>query len=239
MEAVLQNSALLPLLLPTSSRPSLYPVSIPQTLSLSFSSSLFPPRFPIHISSRSHSLPGFFSHPSRNSRPFHVSASAVAVQKTGKDRSPVDVLVTETKEPNSSVRLSVEVPPAVCQQCYRKVIDEFARQAKIPGFRPGKKVPENILVNYIGRNNVQQAAIEATLKKTLPQAMASLLGPTTKEGGTPIEFQGGLIRYRDQSSLRILRGSNTWYQSRVLSILLLFHLRRCHSVAHHLPKQFP
>ncbi|CAL9769426.1 unnamed protein product [Musa acuminata subsp. burmannicoides] len=178
MEAVLLNSALR-LLLPTRSRPSLYPVSIPQTLS--FSSSLSPPRFPIRISSRSHSLPGFFSHPSRNWRPFHVSASAVAVQKTGKDRSPADVLVTETKEPNSSVRLSVEVPPAVCQQCYRKVLDEFAKQAKIPGFRPGKKVPENILVNYIGGNNVQQAAIEATLKKTLPQAMASVEGRALKD----------------------------------------------------------
>lgn len=103
------------------------------------------------------------------------------MQKTGKDRSPADVLVTETKEPNSSVRLSVEVPPAVCQQCYRKVLDEFAKQAKIPGFRPGKKVPENILVNYIGGNNVQQAAIEAILKKTLPQAMASVEGRALKD----------------------------------------------------------
>ncbi|CAL9098092.1 unnamed protein product [Musa textilis] len=178
MEAVLLNSALR-LLLPTRCRPSFYPVSIPQTVS--FSSGLSPPRFRIRIFSRSHSLPGFFSHPSRNSRPFHVSASAVAVQKTGKDRSPADVLVTETKEPNSSVRLSVEVPPAVCQQCYRKVLDEFANQAKIPGFRPGKKVPENILVNYIGRNNVQQAAIEATLKRTLPQAMASVEGRALKD----------------------------------------------------------
>ncbi|RRT38304.1 hypothetical protein B296_00049966 [Ensete ventricosum] len=123
MEAVLQNSALLPLLLPTRSRPSLYAVSIPQTLSLSFSSSLFPPRFPIRISSRSHSLPGFFSHPSRNSRPFHVSASAVAVQKTGKDRSPVDVLVTETKEPNSSVSSFLLLLRCVCRDRLRAVAE--------------------------------------------------------------------------------------------------------------------
>ncbi|KAG6503783.1 hypothetical protein ZIOFF_036107 [Zingiber officinale] len=73
----------------------------------------------------------------------------------------------------SIIRLSVEVPPAINQECYGEVLDEFSKKAKVPGFRQGKKVPENILLNYIGRQNIQQAVVEATLKKTLPHAMSS------------------------------------------------------------------
>ncbi|XP_042410250.1 trigger factor-like protein TIG, Chloroplastic [Zingiber officinale] len=74
----------------------------------------------------------------------------------------------------SIIRLSVEVPPAISQECYGEVLDEFSKKAKVPGFRQGKKVPENILLNYIGRQNIQQAVVEATLKKTLPHAMSSV-----------------------------------------------------------------
>ncbi|XP_038975916.1 trigger factor-like protein TIG, Chloroplastic isoform X1 [Phoenix dactylifera] len=174
MELVV-NSALH--LLPSRSRPSLLSSSSTEMPS---SKNLMPASSPKLASSR-HSFPRVSSSPSQNSRPFVVSANAVAVQHAEKDRFPADVRVTETKEPRSSVRLSVEVPPAVCQECYRKVLDEFAKRSKVPGFRPGKKIPENILVNYIGRQNIQQAAIEAILKKTLPQAMSSVEGRALKD----------------------------------------------------------
>lgn len=29
------------------------------------------------------------------------------------------------------VRLSVEVPPAVCEDCYKRVLNEFMKQAKV------------------------------------------------------------------------------------------------------------
>ncbi|KAG6478950.1 hypothetical protein ZIOFF_062398 [Zingiber officinale] len=90
------------------------------------------------------SLPRLHSPPSRNPGPFRAQVSVSAAQKT-KDRLPADLIVTETKGPHSTV----------------------------PGFRQGKKVPENILLNYIGRQNIQQAVVEATLKKTLPHAMSS------------------------------------------------------------------
>ena len=32
------------------------------------------------------------------------------------------------------VRLSVEVPPAVCDDCYKRVISEFMKQAKVKSF---------------------------------------------------------------------------------------------------------
>ncbi|KAG6472727.1 hypothetical protein ZIOFF_070204 [Zingiber officinale] len=114
------------------------------------------------------SLPRLHSPPSRNPGPFRAQVSVSAAQKT-KDRLPADLIVTETKG------LSVEVPPAISQECYGEVLDEFSKKAKVPGFRQGKKVPENILLNYIGRQNIQQAVVEATLKKTLPHAMSSFV----------------------------------------------------------------
>lgn len=29
------------------------------------------------------------------------------------------------------IRLSVEVPPAVCEDCYKRVMNEFMKQAKV------------------------------------------------------------------------------------------------------------
>ncbi|KAG6470221.1 hypothetical protein ZIOFF_071283 [Zingiber officinale] len=117
-------------------------------------------------------LPRLHSPPSRNPGPFRAQVSVSAAQKM-KDRLPANLIVTETKGPHSTIRLSVEVPPAISQECYGEVLDEFSKKAKVPGFRQGKKVPENILLNYIGRQNIQQAVVEATLKKTLPHAMSS------------------------------------------------------------------
>lgn len=50
----------------------------------------------------------------------------------------------------------------------------FVPCTQVPGFRPGKKIPENILINYIGKQYVQQAAVESILKRTLPHAMSSV-----------------------------------------------------------------
>uniref|UniRef100_A0A6V7QQZ4 peptidylprolyl isomerase n=1 Tax=Ananas comosus var. bracteatus TaxID=296719 RepID=A0A6V7QQZ4_ANACO len=132
-------------------------------------------------SSSRHFFPCFSADSSRNPSRLAVFAGAVDVDKAERNRFPADVRVTETREPHSTVRLNVEVPPAVCQECYRKALDEFSKRLKVPGFRPGKKIPENILVNYVGRESVQQAAIEAVLKRTLPRAMSSVEGRALKD----------------------------------------------------------
>ncbi|KAA8527013.1 hypothetical protein F0562_008758 [Nyssa sinensis] len=111
---------------------------------------------------------------------FVVSASTAALDAV-KDQLPADIEVKETQEPNSRVRLSVEVPPVVCEDCYKRVMNEFMKQAKVPGFRPGKKVPENILISYVGKQNVQKATIESILKRTLPHAMSSVTGRALKD----------------------------------------------------------
>ncbi|MFS7929046.1 putative peptidylprolyl isomerase [Helianthus anomalus] len=109
------------------------------------------------------------------------AAAAPPLTETVKDPLPADLVVAETQEPNCRIRLSVEVPPIVCDDCYKRVINEFMKKAKVPGFRPRKKVPESILVSYIGKDNVRKAAVEAILKRTLPHAMSSIESRALKD----------------------------------------------------------
>ncbi|KAG6637353.1 hypothetical protein CIPAW_11G172700 [Carya illinoinensis] len=55
------------------------------------------------------------------------------------------------------------------------------KQAKVPGFRPGKNVPESILLSHVGKKNVQKATVESILKRTLPHAMASVTGKALRD----------------------------------------------------------
>ncbi|KAK4803450.1 hypothetical protein SAY86_003267 [Trapa natans] len=129
-------------------------------------------------------------------------AASVAVG-TESDRLPADIQVTEAEEPNCRVRLSVEVPPAVCQDCYRRVIKEFMKQAKVPGFRPGKSVPESILLSYVGKQNVQKATVESILKRTLPHAMSSVSGRALKDSVRIMTKYSDMEQaYSSNSSLR-------------------------------------
>ncbi|XP_061342194.1 trigger factor-like protein TIG, Chloroplastic [Gastrolobium bilobum] len=116
-----------------------------------------------------------------SSSPFTVSASSSSsssssvARGTENDPLPADLKVSETEEPNSRIRLHVEVPPLVCEDCYKRVIADLTKQAKIPGFRPGK-VPESILVSYVGSKNVEKATVESILRRTLSHALESVTG---------------------------------------------------------------
>lgn len=128
-------------------------------------------------------LPSFYRQTKRPSflRKFASLASSSIAVGPSNDRLPADIKVTETPEPNSRIRLSVEVPPAVCEDCYKRVMNEFTKQAKVPGFRPGKDVPESILLSYVGKQNVQKATVESILKRTLPHAMSSVTGRALRD----------------------------------------------------------
>ncbi|ESQ42931.1 hypothetical protein EUTSA_v10013195mg [Eutrema salsugineum] len=110
-----------------------------------------------------------------------AEASPAVEPSVKEDRLPADLQVTETKAPNSSVKLSVEVPAIVCEDCYQRVLSEFMKMAKVPGFRPGKRVPENIIVGFVGRQYVLRATVESILKRTLPHAMESVTGKALKD----------------------------------------------------------
>ncbi|KAG4952932.1 hypothetical protein JHK87_038526 [Glycine soja] len=64
----------------------------------------------------------------------------------------------------------------------RKYVNgELCDGKEIPGFRPGKKVPESILISYVGSQNVQKATIESILRRTLSHAMTSVTGRALQE----------------------------------------------------------
>nr|AKM76849.1 trigger factor type chaperone family protein [Pelargonium incrassatum] len=111
--------------------------------------------------------------PRNSSRTKRSPTSSPVADATELEKLPADLTVTETQEPNSRLSLSVQVPQAVCEECYQVVLDEFKRQTKVPGFRPGK-LPEHVLLNYIGKQNVQNAVIESILKRTLPHALSAV-----------------------------------------------------------------
>ncbi|KAL9233676.1 hypothetical protein vseg_008640 [Gypsophila vaccaria] len=161
------------------------------TLSFTLSSLKKPPSFHFnktHLNSLSKPLN--FSPLSRQISHLHYSfprtptqlhASTSSTADVEKDKLPADIHVVETLEPNSRVRLSVNVPPAVCHDCYKRVMREISKQAKVPGFRPGKPVPDSILLSFAGKENVQRATIESILKRTLPHAMSSVNGIALKD----------------------------------------------------------
>ncbi|MED6160984.1 hypothetical protein PIB30_056385 [Stylosanthes scabra] len=159
-----------------------------------------------HVLHHFQQQPYLFHHHQSSSSSFKVSASSSSVAASSKeelDRLPAELNVTETQEPNSRVRLQVEVPPVVCEDCYKRVIAEFTKQAKVPGFRPGKPVPESILLGYVGRDNVQKATIESILRRTLPHAMTSVTGKALPDSVRIVSKFSDLEKiYSSQGSLR-------------------------------------
>ncbi|BBN08068.1 trigger factor [Marchantia polymorpha subsp. ruderalis] len=111
---------------------------------------------------------------------FVVNTVAVANESVT-TTTPMGLEVVETDRPNCRVQLSITVPANICKSAYNDVIKEFSKKAKVPGFRPGKRIPENVLVNYIGPAQVRSSAVEAILKKTLPEALSSVAGRALKE----------------------------------------------------------
>ncbi|KAJ4753157.1 Trigger factor [Rhynchospora pubera] len=132
-----------------------------------------------HLSNPTSFSPLLFS---SSRRSVMVCASAVELKKTEKEYFPVSgIRVTESELPNSCLKLSVEVSPRICLQCYNSSLDEYSKHLKVHGFRPGQRLPENLIANYVGRENMQKAAIEAILKKTLPEAMSSVEGRAVRD----------------------------------------------------------
>ncbi|KAH7844583.1 hypothetical protein Vadar_029661 [Vaccinium darrowii] len=195
------TTSTLPQFKPTSSSPSLslsnpfFPQSNHSSTTHRFfiSHKLSPP-------SRQFSL--LHTQSSRLSTVFAASASSAALADV-EDQLPADIEVTEKKEPNSRARLSVEVPPAVCEDCYKRILKEFMKMSKVPGFRPGKAVPESILIGHVGKRNVRQATVESILDRTLPHAMSSVSGRALKDSVRIVtKFSDMEETFSPQNSLR-------------------------------------
>lgn len=78
--------------------------------------------------------------------------------------------VTQEKLPASRVGLEIEITPEMSKQAYEKTLQQFTRNANIPGFRPGK-VPRPILIQRLGPKRIKMAVLEELIDEGLKRAI--------------------------------------------------------------------
>lgn len=78
--------------------------------------------------------------------------------------------VTQEKLPASQIGLEIEIAPEKTKQTYEKVIQNYARQANISGFRKGK-VPRQILLQRLGKTRIKAAALEELIQDSIGEAV--------------------------------------------------------------------
>lgn len=72
---------------------------------------------------------------------------------------------TNTPLPNSRLQLEFEVPPERLAKAIDQAVVRLARQARVPGFRPGK-APRSMLERVLGPGVVLDEAIEQLVDET-------------------------------------------------------------------------
>lgn len=78
--------------------------------------------------------------------------------------------VTQEKLPNSQMGLEIEIPAEISKQAYERKLQEFTRNANIPGFRKGK-VPRQVLIQRFGSTNIKAATVEDLIKTKFEEAV--------------------------------------------------------------------
>ncbi len=78
--------------------------------------------------------------------------------------------VTQEKLPASQIGLEIEIAPEKTKQTYEKVIQNYAKQANVSGFRKGK-VPRQILLQRLGKTRIKAAAIEELIQDSIGEAI--------------------------------------------------------------------
>ncbi len=105
-------------------------------------------------------------------------------------------MTVEIVEVSSCKRsLAVEIPPQEVEQEVEKLAREYARNVKVPGFRPGK-VPLNIIRQRFG-SDLQKDAVQSIIEQSWKDAITEhdlhpLAQPTVKDvennPGSPLKF---------------------------------------------------
>ncbi|MEM9924124.1 MAG: trigger factor [Cyanobacteria bacterium P01_D01_bin.50] len=78
--------------------------------------------------------------------------------------------VTQEKLQSSQIGLEIEIAPEKTKQTYEKVIQNYAREANISGFRKGK-VPRQILLQRLGKTRIKAAALEELIQNGIGEAI--------------------------------------------------------------------
>lgn len=102
------------------------------------------------------------------------------------------------------VALQIEVSPDTVREMRQRVIKEYSRRIRVPGFRPGH-IPANIVRRNVGDENIAQAvsdeivplAYQAALKQTelqpLERAQVDELTFDAFNGDAPLQFTARVI----------------------------------------------
>jgi trigger factor len=77
--------------------------------------------------------------------------------------------VTQEKLPASQIGLEIEITPEMSSKAYEKALQEFTRNANIPGFRKGK-VPRQVLMQRYGAS-IRASVVEDLIQDSLRQAI--------------------------------------------------------------------
>lgn len=78
--------------------------------------------------------------------------------------------VSQEKLPASQIGLEIEIAPEKTKQTYEKVIQNYAREVNISGFRKGK-VPRQILLQRLGKTRLAAAALEELIQDGIGEAV--------------------------------------------------------------------
>lgn len=81
----------------------------------------------------------------------------------------MDIQITATKTEGAERRLQVAVPPARVNAARNKAAARVAKQARIPGFRPGKAPPAMVRKQYGAA--IDQEAVEQLLREAFEQVL--------------------------------------------------------------------
>jgi FKBP-type peptidyl-prolyl cis-trans isomerase (trigger factor) len=79
--------------------------------------------------------------------------------------------VTVTKLPKSKVEVRIEVSAEDLAVFAQKALDEFAKEAQLPGFRPGQ-APQEMVKSKIGADKIMDRAAVLAVEATFPAAVA-------------------------------------------------------------------
>ena len=107
-----------------------------------------------------------------------------------------DISIVKTKEDVASKSLQVTVPTTMIQQAETRAVRNYSKQARLPGFRPGK-APEAVVRRRFGEA-IRQAVLEELIRESWDEAQKSeALKPIAEphihnlkfEEGQPLEFE--------------------------------------------------
>jgi len=85
------------------------------------------------------------------------------------------VKVEEVSNVNAHISLKVTVSDERCRKAWDEVLKDAAGRAEVPGFRKGAKVPQSVLIGYLGGpEEVAKIACERVMRDSMGEALASV-----------------------------------------------------------------